>query len=113
MLPHGILFAHIGVDTAEWHRRAPAVAPRGAKSTEWGWVFRWRVAATRSRLFGPGPNVFFFSRAAILEATNACERSRKPCRGFGKRCNGCIADLTKAPENNGISVLFECVFYVR
>ena len=107
MLPYGILFAHIGVDIAEWRWRALVVATRGAKSTEWAWVFRWRVAATRSRCFGPGPNFFLFSRAAILEATNSCERARKPCSGFGKRCNGCIADLTMAPENNGIYVLFE------
>ena len=98
MLQYGFLFAHIGFDLAELHRRAQAVSPRGAKSTEWVWVFRWRVAATRSRLFGPGP-LFFFSRAAILEARKASDSYRKPCNGFGKRCCGCIAALTMAPEN--------------
>ena len=98
MLQTDDFFAQIGFDIAEWQRRARSVAPRGAKSTKWDWVFRWCMAATRSRLFGPGP-FLIFSRAAILEATKACERYRKPCSGFGKRCCGCIAALRMAPEN--------------
>ena len=36
--------------------------------------------------------------AAILEATKECERSKKPCGVFGKRCFGCLIALTVAPE---------------
>ena len=99
MLQYGFLFAHIGFDLAELHRRAQAVSPRGAKSTEWVWVFRWRVAATRSRLFGPGPVLFF---SLDLRSLKRLMRASVPgSRAVG---SGFTADLTMAPGINGIKI---------